>query len=71
MGDDKYILFVYKLSSSWILTLMETSSYWVLLKVQWLNFFGYPRSAQVTPNPTTKNESEVKNYGVLSYILVF
>ncbi len=30
VGDDKYILFVYKLSSSWILTLMETS-YWVII----------------------------------------
>jgi hypothetical protein len=35
--------------------------HYTLLKVEWLNFFGYPRSAQVTPNPTTKNGSEVKN----------
>jgi hypothetical protein len=35
--------------------------HYTLLKIYWLNFFGFPGLAQVTPNPTTKNESEVKN----------
>jgi hypothetical protein len=72
VGDDKYILFVYKLSSSWILTLMETS-YWVIIPCSRYNGWFFLviliqlKQHQIQP-PKMKLKS--KTYGVLSYSCV-